>query len=111
MHLLSDNGFHSSRLHYSSQPLLKSLIGLGGARIPYHFNTALVPAALRSLARLSQSNLFPTSHSWNTLVSSYAEIWEDEPLSFFTVSVPIEEAKSRLQTYVSRTSFSGPSQS
>jgi hypothetical protein len=38
-----------------------STYGLGGGRIPYDVNTALVPAALRSIAALSAAGLF-TSH-------------------------------------------------
>ena len=69
-----------------------------------------MPAALHSIAALSNAGLFPNHPSWSTLASEYAQIWEDTTLQFFEISIPASEAKSRLNTYVSRASFSGPDQ-
>ncbi len=111
--LLSSQYFHLVSFPSLTHPSLvnPTLTGIGGARIPYDVNTALVPAALRSISRLSLFGLFPTHPSWCTLASSYAKTWEDNTLSFFAVSVPAQEAESRLQAYISRSSFPGPSQS
>ena len=87
-----------------------SFTGIGGGRIPYDVNTALMPAALRSIAALSDAGLFPAHSSWSTLASEYAQIWEDSTLQFFEITIPSSEARSRLGTYVSRASFPGPNQ-
>lgn len=39
--------------------------GLGGGRIPYDVNTALVPAGLRAIAALSRAGFFPNHPDWN----------------------------------------------
>lgn len=39
-------------------------IGLGGGRIPYDVNTALVPAGLRAIAALSKQGFFPSHADW-----------------------------------------------
>ena len=89
-----------------------STYGIGGGRIPYDVNTALMPAALRSISALAAAGIYPNHTSdWPTLAASYAQIWEDTTLSFFEVTVPQFEAQSRLQTYVNRSSFPGPDQS
>ncbi len=38
--------------------------GLGGGRIPYDVNTALVPAGLRAIAALSRAGYFPDHPDW-----------------------------------------------
>ena len=38
--------------------------GLGGGRIPYDVNTALVPAGLRAIAALSRADYFPDHPEW-----------------------------------------------
>jgi hypothetical protein len=60
--------------------------GIGGGRIPYDVNTALVPAALRSIAALASNGFFPDHPDWNTTASQYAQVWEDSTLEFFEVS-------------------------
>jgi hypothetical protein len=62
-----------------------STYGMGGGRIPYDVNTALVPAALRAIAALSTDEIFPGHPDWNSTASEYAQVWEDETLSFFEV--------------------------
>jgi hypothetical protein len=62
-----------------------STYGIGGGRISYDVNTALVPAALRAIAGLAADGFFPEHRDWNSTASEYAQIWEDESLSFFEV--------------------------
>lgn len=62
-----------------------STYGLGGGRIPYDVNTALVPAALRSLAALAKAGVFPDHSEWEETANQYADVWEDTTLSFFEV--------------------------
>lgn len=62
-----------------------STYGIGGGRIPYDVNTALVPAALRSIAVLASNGFFPEHPDWNTTASEYAQVWEDNTLEFFEV--------------------------
>lgn len=58
--------------------------GIGGGRIPFDVNTALMPAALRSIAALARNRVF-AERDWATLADKYAQIWEDETLKFFQV--------------------------
>jgi hypothetical protein len=81
-----------------------STYGIGGGRIPYDVNTALVPAALRSIASLSSAGILPFNAS---LISSYAQIWEDETLAFFEVSIELEEARGLLQNYTTESGIEG----
>lgn len=60
--------------------------GLGGGRIPYNVNTALVPAALRSIAALSRGGFFSEYPAWAEEADRFAQVWEDETLRFFEVS-------------------------
>lgn len=85
-----------------------STYGIGGGRIPYDVNTALMPAALRSIAALSAAGIYANHSNWATLASEYAQIWEDTTLDFFSVTIPAAEAKSRVGTYVQRSNFPGP---
>lgn len=73
--------------------------GIGGGRIPYDVNTALVPAALRSIALLSAANLFPMYPIWNETASKNAVLWEDHTLKFFEVVVPSGEARDLVNQY------------
>ncbi|KAF1843180.1 uncharacterized protein K460DRAFT_418295 [Cucurbitaria berberidis CBS 394.84] len=81
--------------------------GLGGGRTPYNVNTALVPAGLRAIAALSRAGFFTDHSDWAVLADSYAQIWEDETLRFFQITVPQSKAKSLVQSYAS--SLSVPS--
>jgi hypothetical protein len=63
-----------------------STYGIGGGRIPYDVNTALVPAALRAIGMLSGSGFFPEHPEWNSTAVKFAQVWEDETLAFFEVS-------------------------
>jgi hypothetical protein len=104
----SEYGTHS-HLKLRS-PEVNNLIGIGGGRIPYDVNTALVPAALRSIAALSRSGIYYGHQNWAQLADHYAQIWEDQTLAFFEVTIPEEKAKSLVQSYAN-TSFAGPDQS
>jgi hypothetical protein len=91
-----------------------STYGLGGGRIPYDVNTALVPAALRSIAALARFNasIFPSHPHWATLADKYAQVWEDSTLAFFAVTIPSSVAASRLESFANKSTFyHGPSQS
>ncbi|KAG8630601.1 hypothetical protein KVT40_002220 [Elsinoe batatas] len=89
-----------------------STYSLGGGRIPYDVNTALVPAALRSIAALSRGSngsIFAQHQDWSTLADEYAQVWEDSTLAFFEVTVPASEAVSRIENFANTSSFyNGP---
>jgi hypothetical protein len=86
-----------------------STYGLGGGRIPYDVNTALVPAALRSIAALSAAGFFASHPSWNETASAYAQIWEDSTLAFFAVTVPQDEARDLVESYTQESDQGFPS--
>lgn len=83
--------------------------GLGGGRIPFDVNTSLIPAALRAISALAAAGFFPSHPDWAEAAASYAQIWEDYSLPFFSVTVPADEAKAMVTSYVAETSFPGPS--
>jgi hypothetical protein len=83
--------------------------GLSGGRIPYDVNTALVPAALRSIAALSAAGFFADHPDWSRTATAYATVWEDETLQFFNVSISQSTAVSLVESYVNKASFAGPS--
>ena len=87
-----------------------STYGIGGGRIPYDVNTALVPAALRSIAALSASGFFPEHPNWKTTAAEYAQVWEDHTLQFFEVTVPESDAKSLVSNYASAAGYGFPSE-
>lgn len=90
-----------------------STYGIGGGRIPFDVNTALVPAALRSISALARAGHFPAHSDWSELADSYAQVWEDSTLSFFEISIAAGDAASLLSSYVSSSGsdYSGPDQS
>ena len=91
-----------------------STYGIGGGRIPFDVNTALMPAALRAIASLSRfnSSIFPSHPKWSTLADSYALVWETHTLPFFEINLSPSKAKSRLQTFTKKSTFyNGPSHS
>lgn len=69
-----------------------------------------MPAALRSIAALSRAGIYPNHSDWGALADTYAQVWEDETLQFFQVTVPASEARTRVQKYVGDSSFAGPNQ-
>lgn len=86
-----------------------STYGIGGGRIPYDVNTALVPAALRAISALSDGGFFHEHPNWKATASSYAQVWEDATLSFFEVTVPVSEAKRLVNDYIEAAGFGFPS--
>lgn len=82
--------------------------GIGGGRIPYDVNTALVPAALRSIAALARKGIYTQQQDWAATANHYAKIWEDNTLSFFEVTVPQSKAKSLVASYKNASGFAGP---
>jgi len=76
-----------------------STYGIGGGRIPYDVNTALLPAALRAIASLSANGFFPQHPEWKMTAAEYAQVWEDHTLSFFQVVVPATDARSLVTNY------------
>lgn len=85
-------------------------LGIGGGRIPYDVNTALMPAALRAVASLAEAGIYKNHPEWVSRASEYAKIWEDTTLHFFEVTVPASQVKSRLETYKKLSGFAGPTQ-
>ena len=95
--------------------------GLGGGRTPYDVNTALVPAGLRAIAALSRAGFFPAHADWKDVADQfvyilyltiinvwladaifrYAQIWEDETLQFFQITVPKATATTLVLNYAS----------
>ncbi|KAG9233351.1 glycogen debranching enzyme [Amylocarpus encephaloides] len=81
-----------------------STYGIGGGRIPFDVNAALVPAALRSIASLSASGILDFNSS---RINSDAQIWEDSTLELFEVSIPQATAQSLVENYTSRSGIPG----
>ncbi|KKY18152.1 putative glycogen debranching enzyme [Phaeomoniella chlamydospora] len=93
-----------------------SINGLGTGRIPFDVNTAIVPAALHSIATLSQisNETIYGSHAseWSIIASHNAKIWETYALPFFEIRLNASEAKGRLDSFVQTSSYyNGPSHS
>jgi hypothetical protein len=88
-----------------------STYGLGGGRIPYDVNTAIVPAGLHAVAALAEAGFFPDHYDWSLKAAEYAKIWEDKTLHFFEVEIPKDEAQSLVDEYVSSNNFPFPSNS
>ncbi|KIV88592.1 hypothetical protein PV10_08262 [Exophiala mesophila] len=92
-----------------------STYGLGGGRIPFDVNTALVPAALRAIALLARTegvyanDTRVNTSNWATLADTNAQIWEEETLRFFEVNITADDARDRLDSFVnSSTFYNGP---
>jgi hypothetical protein len=68
-----DNLIHICEGHIVGQ-WHDSMYGIGGARIPYDVNTALVPAALRAIARLTRAGYSPSYGNWSALADEYTQI-------------------------------------
>lgn len=78
--------------------------GLGGGHIPYDVNVALAPAGLRAIAALSRAGFFPDHPDWKDLADEYAQVWEDNTLRFFEITVPEATAQSTVQVYAANIS-------
>lgn len=86
-----------------------STYGIGGGRIPFDVNTALVPAALRSIAALAEAGFFEDHPDWAQKAAQYAQVWEDSTLQFFEVVVPADEARDLVTAYTEEAGFGFPS--
>ncbi|KAI0475352.1 carbohydrate-binding module family 52 protein [Xylariaceae sp. FL0804] len=82
--------------------------GLGGGRVPYDVNTALVPAALRAIASLANGSVFPSHPDWAQVAADRATFWEDNTLQFFEVTISPDEAAVLVDSYVQKSAFPGP---
>ncbi|EXJ86168.1 hypothetical protein A1O1_06538 [Capronia coronata CBS 617.96] len=88
-----------------------STYGLGGGRIPFDVNTALVPAALRAIGQLARTpGVYPhntrvNTTSWATSADSRAQVWEESTLLFFETNTTASTARSRLQHFVETATF------
>ena len=87
-----------------------STYGIGGGRIPYDVNTALVPAALRAIAALSEAGFFADHPDWADTATQYAQVWEDSTLAFFEVVVSASEAQDLVTSYTDAAGFGFPAQ-
>lgn len=88
-----------------------STYGIGGGRIPFDVNTALVPAALRAIAQLARTpgvyanNTGVNVTAWGTVADERAQIWEENTLRFFETNITAATARSRLQQFVNTATF------
>lgn len=86
-----------------------STYGLGGGRIPFSVNTALVPAALTAISELvDMGGIFPDTEpysNWSEIALTRAKVWEDSTLQFFEVSIPVSEARDRLEAFTNESTF------
>jgi hypothetical protein len=83
--------------------------GLGGGRYPYDVNGALVPAALRAIARLQASELlapYLDRRARQVLgdAGAMAAVWEREAAQFFIVEMPAQVARAEVESYARRIS-------
>ncbi|KAI3329225.1 carbohydrate-binding module family 52 protein [Xylariaceae sp. AK1471] len=81
--------------------------GLGGGRVPYDVNTALVPAALQAIASLASAGLFLSHPEWSQAAGKRAQFWEDNALAFFEVKISADEAQALVKNYVTESEFPG----
>lgn len=92
-----------------------STYGLANGRIPFDVNCALAPAALRAISHLATiQGVFPNSTSlnysnWMNLALDAAKTWEENTLPFFELNVSMSDAATRLNQFVSQSTFyNGP---
>ncbi|KAK5081051.1 hypothetical protein LTR70_009230 [Exophiala xenobiotica] len=90
-----------------------SVYGIGGGRIPFDVNVALVPAALRAIASLARefntSVLGEYARDWAVLADQYAQVWENTTLEFFKIVLSAADARERLESFVNTSTFyNGP---
>ncbi|KAJ2997524.1 hypothetical protein NUW58_g633 [Xylaria curta] len=81
--------------------------GLGGGRVPYDVNTALVPAALQAIATLAAEGIFPSHLKWSGKAAKRAKFWEENALPFFEVELTANEAQDLVKNYVTESKFPG----
>ena len=76
-----------------------SMEGLGGGRIPYNVNAALVPAALQATVQLLNSGLLGKDPDAKSRANHIAGKW-DNVGRYFLVKISPEEANKRLNIYL-----------
>ncbi|CAH0024692.1 unnamed protein product [Clonostachys rhizophaga] len=109
----ADNSTVENLMHLKESEIVgqwrDSTYGLANGRIPFDVNCALVPAALYAISELAKMpGVYPNdsmSRDWATVAAKRAKIWEDKTLTFFQYNVTIDEAKSRLQEYIDKSTF------
>lgn len=82
--------------------------GLGYGQIPFDVNSALVPAALRALQRLTQSGILTLQNQSDAGVQAgrYADVWETHAAPLFDVKVNGATAESRWKDYIVQSNLS-----
>jgi hypothetical protein len=76
--------------------------GLGGGTIAYNVNAVFVPAALRAIARLADSDLLDAKKAPAAgldRAARMAEVWTTEAPRVFTVSVTPDAARAAVRAY------------
>ena len=86
-----------------------STYGIGGGRIPYDVNTAIVPAGLRAVAALAEAGFFSDHSDWAETATKHAKVWEDYTLDFFEITISKDEAQDLVNDYVKSNDFPFPS--
>ncbi len=64
---------------------------------------------MRAIATLSAAGFYPSHPEWNTSAAEYAQVWEDNTLHFFQVTVPLSEAQTLVTNYTSAAGYGFPS--
>ncbi len=72
--------------------------GLGGGRVPFDVNVALMPAALQATAQLYESGLFGERAEEVAEARALADAWRSAR-PFFTVELDETTARARLEAY------------
>jgi hypothetical protein len=81
--------------------------GLGGGRVPYDVNAALVPAALEATARLYESPLLAPDPEAAARARAELAAWRDAA-SFFRVEIPAAEARRRVAAFAAERGYPRP---
>ena len=86
-----------------------STYGIGGGRIPFDVNTALVPAALYAISNLSAGGLLDGNDAdLSRRILDFAQVWESETLQFFSIIEDVSDAQQLVADYATSSSFPGP---
>ncbi|KAH8880252.1 hypothetical protein GQ53DRAFT_813391 [Thozetella sp. PMI_491] len=94
---VKDNLLHLSNLTLADTKVF-SLLGTSEDEIPNFVNTAVVPAALRSVSFLAAAGHIPPEYGERA--NKYAQIWEDNTLQFFEVTVTESVVSLLVDAYV-----------
>ncbi|KAF8586613.1 hypothetical protein K439DRAFT_1386873 [Ramaria rubella] len=82
--------------------------GLGYGQIPFDVNSALVPAALRALGRLTDAGILSIDGQPDVgnMAERYADVWEQRAAELFEVEVDGSTAEARWKDFVVRVNLS-----